>query len=399
MASDYQYVDTTGVIVPDTATVQTTVENEYKAVFGQDLVTTANTPQGVLITAEVAARSEVLRNNATVANQINPNLAGGVFLDAIWALTGGQRDAASYSYIPAAHLIGLPGTLIPAGSEASLVDGTLFASVSAVTLDGLGNGYADFQALVAGPTAANVGALSQVVSPVLGWDQVTNPTAATLGRAEESDLASRQRRKNTLSLQNVALPEAITSALYDTPNVRSLAFRENYTKADATIDGIFLLANSVWACVDGGTDADVAAALLAHKSLGANWNGAVTVTLPHPAAGQSYIVKFDRPTDKPVQARVTVRNLSSLSDVQTAVRTAITNYAAGLQDGEPGFTVGSSVSSFELAGAVNREAPGLYVQNCEISWASPTSWIVGQLSIALNEKASILAGNIQVIIV
>ena len=399
MANDYQYIDETGVIVPDTATVQTEVEGEYKAVFGQDLVVTANTPQGVLITAEVSARSNVLRNNAAVANQINPNLAGGVFLDAIWALTGGQRIAANYSVVPGVHLLGLPGTVVPAGSQASLTDGTLFASVSAVTLDGGGNGYVDFQAVETGPIAANIGALTQIVTAVLGWDQVTNPTAATPGRSEESDLASRMRRKNTLSLQNVALPDAITSALYDTLNVRSLTFRENYTNAAATIDGIYLLANSVWACVDGGTDADVAAALLAHKSLGANWNGAVTVNLTDPASGQSYPVKFDRPTDVPVKARVTVRNLSALTDVPAAVRQAIVDYAAGLQDGEPGFVVGASVSSFELAGAVNRQAPGIYVQNCEISLVTPTSWLVGQISIALNEIASIVSGNIEVIVV
>jgi uncharacterized phage protein gp47/JayE len=397
--ADYQYIDATGLIVPDTAAVQAEVEAEYKAVFGQDLVVTPNTPQGVLIAAEVTARANILRNNAAVANQINPNLAGGVFLDAIWALTGGQRIAASYSVIPGVHLIGLSGTVVPAGSQASLVDGTLFASVSAVTLDGSGNGYVDFQAVDTGPIAANVGALTQIVTAVLGWDQVTNPTAATMGRNVESDLAGRMRRKNTLSLQNVALSAAITSALYDVPNVRSLTFRENYTNATATIDGISLLANSVWACVDGGTDAAIAAALLSHKSLGANWNGATTVNVVDAASGQTYPVKFDRPADVPVKARVTVRNVGALVDVPSAVRLAITNYAAGLQDGEAGFVVGASVSSFELAAAVNRENPGIYVQNCEISLVTPTSWVVGQIAIALDEIASITDGNIEVIVV
>lgn len=398
MADDYQYLDTTGVIVPDTADVQTEVENEYKAVFGQDLVTTPNTPQGVLITAEVAARSNVLRNNATVANQINPNLAGGVFLDAIWALTGGARLAATYSVVPAVDLLGLPGTFIPAGAQASLIDGALFESVSDVTLDGGGMGAVDFQAVEPGPIAVNVGALSQIVTAVLGWDTVSNPTAATGGRSEESDLSSRQRRKNTLSLQNVALPLAITSALYDLPAVKSLQFRENYTKLDATIDGIFLLANSIWVCVKGGTDAEIATALLAHKSLGANWNGATTVNIVDSASGQTYPVKFDRPTDVAVQARVTVRSGSALVNVPQAVREAIVAYAAGELEGEPGFVVGGNVSAFELAGAVNRNAPGIYVQKCEISLLSPTSWTTDEIVIALDEIATILSGNIEVIV-
>lgn len=397
--ADYEYIDETGVIVPDTAALLTEVEGEYKAAFGQDLIVTANTPQGVLITAETAARANVLRNNAAVANQINPNLAGGVFLDAIWALTGGQRIAAEYTVVPDAYLLGIAGTVIPAGSQASLVNGTLFESVSEVILDGAGEGYVDFQAIEPGPIAVGIGELSQIVTAVLGWDQVSNATAGTPGRDTESDLASRLRRKNTLSLQNVSLAEAITSALYDTPNVRSLTFRENYTDADATIDGIFLLKHSVWACVDGGTDDAVARALLENKSGGANWNGSVTVNLVEPSSGQTYPVKFDRPADIPVKARVTVRNLSALTDVSAAVRQAITDYAAGLQDGEPGFVVGASVSSFELAGAINRQSPGIYVQNCEISLVSPTSWVVGEIAVALDEIASILSGNIEVIVV
>lgn len=394
--ADYTYVESTGTIVPDTAAIQAGVEAEFKAAFGADLIVTPNTPQGVLIAAETSARSAVVRNNAAVANQINPNLAGGVFLDAIWALTRGQRIAASYSVCYGTSLTGLAGTVIPAGSQASLPDGTLFASVSAVTLGPGGTATVDFQAVETGPIAVSAGALSQIVTAVLGWDTISNPTAAVPGRLVEGDIAARSRRKNTLSLQNVALPQSITSALYDVPNVVSLAFRENYTSAPATIDGIALVANSVWACVDGGTDTAVATAMLAHKSLGANWNGAVTVNVVEPVSGQTYTVKFDRPTSVAVQARLTVRNLSALIDVTAAVRQAILDYANGLIEGEAGFVVGAKVSAFELAGAVNRQTPGVYVQMCEVSLLSPVSWVAGEIAIALNQKATILSGNIAV---
>lgn len=397
--ADYQYLNETGVIVPDTGTVQSAVENEFRAAFGADLVVTPSTPQGVLITAETIARSEVLRNNAVVANQINPNLAGGVFLDAIWALTGGARLAATYSTIPGVELTGLPGTFIPAGSQASLIDGTLFESVTGVTLDGSGEATVEFRAVEVGAIAANAGALTQIVTAVLGWDQVTNPNAAILGRDEESDLSSRARRRNTLSLQNVAMPEAITSALYNIPNVRSLAFRENYTDADATIDGIFLVAHSVWACIDGGTDAEIAAALLANKSLGADWNGAVTVNTVDPASGQTYAVKFDRPTPIAVQARVTIRAGSIVTNPSQAVREAILSYASGELDGKPGLIVGENVSAFEFAGAINRASPGIFVQKCEISLLSVTSWTTDEIVIELDEIATIASGSIEVILV
>lgn len=397
--ADQTYITETGVIVPDTATLQTEVENEYKAVLGADLIVTPNTPQGVMITAEVSARSGVLRNNAALANQINPNLAGGVFLDAIWALTGGERLAATFTLVPDVALLGLAGTVVPAGSQASLVDGTVFESVSAVTLDGGGNGVMDFQALAPGPVSVNVAALTQIVTAVLGWDSVSNPTAGVPGRSEESDLASRLRRKNTLGAQNVALPVAITSGLYDTDGVRSLSFRENYTDTAATIDGILLDAHSIYVCVDGGTDLAVATTLLEHKSLGAGWNGGTTVTIIDPVTGQAYDVQFDRPAPIAVQARLYVRNLSALVDVVPAVQQAILDYSQGLIEGEPGFVVGGSVSAFELAGAVNRQAPGVYVQKCEISLASVTSWSTNEITIAIDEIATITQASILVYLV
>ena len=388
----YKYVTATGLIVPDTETLQAEVEGEFKAALGADLITTPNTPQGALITGEVVARKAVADNNATVANQINPNLAGGVFLDAIWALTGGERSPAERSVLEGVELLGLPLTPIPAGSQASLADGTVFETLALVTLDLAGEAIVDFQALEPGPIAAAPGTLVNVVSEVLGWDSVTNPTAAIPGRFEEADLPSRLRRRNTLSLQNVALPEAITSALYDVPGVRSLTFRENYTKSDATIDGIYLLANSVWACVDGGADEDVAQALLGSKSFGANWNGGIEVDIVDPASGQTYPVAFDRPDAVVVKARITVRG-----GTPEAVRAAVIDYANGLIEGEPGFTVGTSVSAFEIGGAVSRQVPGAYVKLCEISLLSPTSWGTGEIAVALNEKALILSGNIEVI--
>ncbi|MBP3932282.1 MAG: hypothetical protein J6D44_00175, partial [Pseudomonas sp.] len=95
--ADYNYIVSTGVIVPDTASLRSEVEAEYKSVLGADLPVTPETPQGVLITAEVESRDGMVRNNAELANQINPDIAGGVWLDAIWALTRGKRRGATRS--------------------------------------------------------------------------------------------------------------------------------------------------------------------------------------------------------------------------------------------------------------------------------------------------------------
>jgi uncharacterized phage protein gp47/JayE len=395
----YQYLVNSGVIVADTADTLETVQNEFKDAFGQDLVVTPDTPQGVLITAETLARDAVLRNNAALANQINPNLAGGVFLDAILALTGSARDAAERSTV-LATLTGVPGTIVPAGVIASTVgDNDEFELTVSVVIGSGGSVVGMFQSVEFGPIAAGIGTLTQIVNGVLGWENITNADAATLGRTEQSDQSARLYRRNTLALQGQSVAEAITSGLYATEGVRSLSFRENVTNASDTIDGILLVAHSIYVCVDGGTDDDVAATILRKKSAGANYNGGVTVNVLESASGQTYVVKFDRPNDVDIQTRVTIKASSSIVDPTAAVKDAVLKFANGEIEEEPGFTVGNDVSSFEISGAINRLYPTIYVQKVELSLATPTTWSTDPIAIGLDEIAKITSGAITVVIV
>lgn len=396
--ADYAYLVSSGVIVPDTGDLLTTVQDDFKTAFGQDLVVTPDTPQGVLITAETLARDAVIRNNAALANQINPNQAGGVFLDAIWALTGGQRVRSTPSLIATVTVAGTPGATIPAGSQASVgAAGAVFESVGAVQLDGTGTGVIAFQSIDLGPVAAPAHGLDTIVSGVLGWETVDNTVAATLGLAEESDQASRARRRNTLALQGVSLPEAILSVLNETAGVKSAIVRENFTGVPVVIDGVNLVAHSIFACVAGGTDDDVGAALLSKKSFGCNWNGTTIVNVLNPVSGQIYPVEFQRPTDVPLYMSVTVKAGSSVPDPAQAVRQAILDYASGDITGEVGFAVGRDVSPFELASAINAEFVDLFVTDFQIGIA-PGVLSAATIHITISQLASIIAGNIAVIV-
>jgi uncharacterized phage protein gp47/JayE len=296
--ANYEYIADSGIIVPDTADILTGVQDEFKAAFGSDLIVTADTPQGVLINAEALARSEVVNNNAALANQINPNTAGGVFLDAIMALLGQERTPASPSVVTGVLLTGVAGTVIPAGSQAKTSVGDLFQTISNVTLNGSGQATATFQSVQNGAIPCAIAALTNIVTNVLGWETVSNPTAATLGTTTQSDQAARTFRQNTLAFQAVALPEAITSALYNVPGVQSLTFQENISDTTQVINGISMISHSIYACVNGGLNADIAAALLENKSSGCGWNGGTSVTITEPASGQPYTVKFDRHPDQ-----------------------------------------------------------------------------------------------------
>jgi Baseplate J-like protein len=402
----FQYITSTGVIVPDTSGLLSDVQSEYQAVFGADLVVTPDTPQGVLITAEALTRAEVVNNNAALANQINPNIAGGVFLDAIMALTGMQRTVATPTVVTNVSLTGVAGTVIPSGSLAATAAGDQFQSVSNVTLGAGGTATIGFQSVATGPIPCAGSALTTIVSNILGWETVTNnasgspASTTTLGTVTQSDQAARALRQNTLAFQGVALPVAITSALYATEGVTSLTFQENVSASTQTINGISMVAHSIYACVAGGTDQAVAASLLENKSSGCAWNGGTTVSVVEPASGQTYSVSFDRPTTVGILVKVISPNGNSNNIIQ-----AILDYAAGLIEitgtngvisAVPGFVVGADVSPFEIAAAIVSENPGTYVSQVQVSLVSSVSYSTDIIAIGVSQQAYTQASYITV---
>lgn len=508
MANEYDYIKTTGLIIANTSEILAGVQQEYKNAFGEDIVVTADSPQGVLITAEALARDKVVNNNAALANQINPNTAGGPFQDAICALTGIQRKPATKTVVEGVELTGIPGTLIPAGSQAQTTIGDLFELQSGVVLDGSGDATGTFASVEFGAVPCTIGDLNQVVTGITGWETVNNPNVGALGQDTQSDVSLRAFRLNTLAYQGTALPVAIISALYYVEGVQSLAFLENYndvpvgalirvtngatlsnttwgmttagtitigtsainfalsgqalpspnpwpvakytttanvaltglgtqaggdwsgamTAADivlvknntsaienglysvasgawsrvagytdttvilGSISDISMIKNSIYVSIKGGSDLDVAAALLENKSLGAGWNGNTTVNIVEPISQQSYPVKFTRAASVPVSIRVTI----SAGD-PTDIVNAIMAYVNGEIDGETGFVVGSDVSPFEIAGAVGKLLPGTFMTKVEVSYDSPLSFSTNTLPIRVDQIATTQISAIEVL--
>ncbi len=257
----YNYINNTGVITVDAAAIQQDVENEYKAVFGADLIVTPNTPQGLLISAEVLARIALAENNAQLANQINPNLAGGVFLDSVMALTNPYNRQPALQSIVFATLAGTPGTVIPAGSivsETGSGDANEFYTLVDVTIPAGGSATnVQFNSVEYGPIPCATGLLTVIVTAVLGWTGVSNSTAAVLGRLAQSDLDARLYRLNTLATQGASTAQAITSELLRLSNVSSVTFLENTANTTTTISGVSMAPHSIYVCVDDTVAADL----------------------------------------------------------------------------------------------------------------------------------------------
>lgn len=373
MSTAYLYINNTGVISPDTSTIQDEVIAEYKSLFGSALNVDPNTPQGILITSETAARTAVATNNAQLANQINPDLSGGVYLDALLALTGSFRISATPSLVYAT-VSGVAGTVIAAGSRAQETNNlAIFETTQQIVIPAAGVIYGvEFQSLIDGAIPCLAGSLTQIITDIEGWESVDNPENGNEGNAQQSDASARNLRKVTLAAQGTSVGEAITSALYLTSGVTSLTYQENYQSSTQVINSVSMAPNSLYTCVAGtASSIDIATTLTATKGGGCaynNGNGIQVQQIVTPTySNQNILVLFDRPSILSISMRINVNSLSTVTDIKTAVKNAVLAYAAGEIEYMPGFVVGSPVSPLQISAAISYQIPGIFINSLVVA--------------------------------
>lgn len=396
----FNFIVSTGVIVPDTSTTLAEVQQEYRDSFNnQDLVVDSG-PVQPLVNAEVNSRDSVARNNAQMANQINPREAGGVALDAIMALTDNERIAATRTVVTAT-LGGVAGTTVPSGSTAITVNNQRFTLRSQVEIGAGGTVDGIFDSVDFGPVPVAPGELNQIAVFIDGWETVSNAAAAVEGRNVESDAAARRRREETLALQGLSVIRAISSNVRNVIGVRSLTIRENDAGTATTIDGVNISANSIYVCVDGGDDNEIAAALLDSKTTGAGWHSgagtAVSVNITEPTSGQSYVVAFDRPEELDIDVEITANPLDSVIDPIQTARQAMLDYANGLIDGFGGLTVGTDVDVFDIVAGINAANGSLNVSRVRVALDGQTLG-TDLISVGIFQRANASSTNITVVI-
>lgn len=394
MADLMGYTTQNGVLVPDTAELKSNVEQEFTNALGQGLDLSPETPQGRLIEAETLARKAVLDNNALIANALNPDTSFGVFLDALSALTGTTRRWATHTLV-LCTLTGTPNTTVPAGSLARTQAGDTFALADDAIIGADGTVKAYFQAQESGPVPCEVGTLTQIISPVLGWETLNNPTGAALGTVTESDSSLRKRRQQQL-YRGSALLNSISSAVKNVDGVLSVYADENYTSVVKTVDGISIQPHSIYVVADGGSDKDIAQAIWQHKSLGCGYTGTQEVTVVGDF-GTPYQVAFNRPDYQPIQISVSVATPTSgvTADIEQGVKDALSAWANGEIAGISGLGLGVDVSPFEAASAISAYLPDLFVKNVQVGLVSGELG-TAVLAMKVNQKATLAQENITV---
>jgi len=401
MSDLYEYNTEQGLIVPDVDAVQTDVENEYLSAFGSDLDLTPSTPQGRLIEMETLSRQQIVGLCALIANQINIDYATGQYLDAIGLFYDVSRFGATRTRV-LATITGVANTVVPAGSIAETQAGDRFYLENETTIPSGGSISTYFLSEQAGEIPCATNTLTNIVSQIIGWETINNPIAAVIGSAQESDFEYKKRIKNSRYSGN-SLIQSLQSAINQIDNVKSSFVYDNGSNSSITYDGITIPAHSILIVVDGGTDNDIAKAILTKKSSGSGYTTisgqSVTVNVSDGAYGVQYPVTFNRPEQLAFDVEIDVaQNNYTGSDLTQAVKDAISSWANGEVTGVDGLKIGQNVSPFEIGAGVSDIIPQIYVKSVKIALHGQTPSAT-ELTCTVGQVYNISQSNITVNVV
>ncbi len=245
---------------------------------------------------------------------------------------------------------------------------------------GAGTGAVDvvMTSVSTGEIAAVSGDLTVIDTPVGGLSGAINLLDATLGAPLESDPDLRQSREDELATAGSATHDAIGAQIRQVVGITAVMVFSNDT--DIT-DGNGLAPHSILLLVQGGADADVAAALLASIGDGIGMNpsfSGMTLVNVNDSEGVAQQMAFKRPTAVPIYARVTVTYDATKypSDGDTEVKSAIATWGTAQAAGKDAVPRGANAQTFTVAGVDDADTL-LYTDaiGAPVAWAATTGYV------------------------
>ena len=261
----------TGVVVPTTRKVREdlarAVQDAMPAAANGDPVNVDSTsPLGQIVdlmTAEIEAKNSEV---AFLANQYNPDIAHGIFLDALANLYGLQRKVSEPTVV-VCTCTGLRGTVIPYGSIVEDANGNKLRHivVAGAAIGDTGKMETTFATVEHGPIEIGAETVTKIVTVIAGWDTVNNAAAGATGRDIEPDGELRNRIKESYAMNANGTVSNIQANLSQLDGVLDCIVLENYTNLKQTQYALELEPHSIAVCIVGGEDADIARVIFERK--------------------------------------------------------------------------------------------------------------------------------------
>lgn len=265
-------IDATGITIETLNDVIDYLTDGYKGIYGNDINIDQNTPDGQLIGIHAKLNADVQESLLALYNSFDPDLAVGQALHKIIKLSGLTRNPATRSTVTLTMTLSQP---VAFPSDYTVKDALEQEWIIDEAIDLLaGTHSVGFHASEWGAVTASIGTITVPVTILEGVTSFSNPAVASVGVEEETDIALRQRRTRSTEKPSYSTVGGLIARLLDLDGVTDVAVYENKTNAyNATYD---LNQHSIWAIVDGGTDADIIEAMVKEKTAGTSLKGVTT---------------------------------------------------------------------------------------------------------------------------
>ncbi|EPG4668764.1 baseplate J/gp47 family protein [Klebsiella pneumoniae] len=318
-----------GISAPDYQTVLDTITGYFQQIYGSDAYLDPDSKDGQMVALVALAIHDANNTAISVYRSFSPATAVGDALTSNVKINGITRRAATNSTVDLL-LTGTVGTTITNGSVRD-TNSMIWNLPATVVIGTDGTVVATATCASSGAVAAVAGSVNGINTPTRGWASVTNPLAATVGIAAETDAELRVRQSQSVALASLTPFDAVDGAIANVEGVTRHKLFENDTE---TTDANGLPAHSISAILEGGDATEIANTIRSTKGQGVSTYGTTAVIVTD-KYGNPYTIRFSRPIDVPVYVSITLKALTGYSsEVGDEIKAAVASYINSLAIGD-----------------------------------------------------------------
>ncbi|ART01827.1 baseplate J/gp47 family protein [Klebsiella pneumoniae] len=318
-----------GISAPDYQTVLDTITGYFQQIYGSDAYLEPDSKDGQMVALVALAIHDANNTAISVYRSFSPATALGDALTSNVKINGITRRAATNSTVDLL-LTGTVGTTITNGSVRD-TNSVVWNLPATVVIGSDGTVVATATCANSGAVAAVAGSVNGINTPTRGWASVTNPLAATVGVAAETDAELRVRQSQSVALASLTPFDAVDGAIANVEGVTRHKLFENDTE---TTDANGLPEHSISAVVEGGDATEIANTIRSVKGQGVSTYGTTAVVVTD-KYGNPYTIRFSRPVDVPVYVSITLKALTGYtSDIGDEMKAAVASYINSLAIGD-----------------------------------------------------------------
>lgn len=318
-----------GIYKPDFATVLAYFVAGFQGIYGADTYLGSDSQDGELVGFLATVLDDCNAEALNTYNSFSPTTAQGAGLSSNVKINNLKRGVPSYS-VATLTLVGTYSTVISNGVVQDVNGNNWTISPTSVVIPYSGTIDVSATCQQIGAIAAPPGTITKIFTQTLGWQSVTNASAATPGAPVELDGSLRIRQSQSAAIPSQTGMGGLVGAVLAVTGVTSVTPYENET---GVTDANGLPPHSYTLVIDGGTMIDIATAMLMKKMIGATPYGTTSQTLNDPN-GIPRTMKWFVASLVPITMTITLTpGLGYTADVATAIKQQMVAWVNNLGDG------------------------------------------------------------------